>query len=192
MKFAFSTNAYRNFSIEYSIEMISSIGYSGIEIMCDIPHAYPPISDEKILSIKNTLKKNNMEISNLNGFMLCAIQDFHHPSWIEEDSNFRKQRIVHTINCIKLAKKLGVKTVSTEPGGPPTNASKNSQLELFAEGIDGIIPVAEEYIAVAPSHSSTSRRGPGLLNETSSQSNTSTPAAPKPMMPIGPSSASPR
>ena len=80
MKFAFSTNAYRNFSIEESIDSISEIGYSAIEIMCDIPHAYPPISDEKILSIKKSLKKNNMEISNLNGFMLCAIQDFHHPS----------------------------------------------------------------------------------------------------------------
>ncbi len=52
MKFAFSTNAYRNFSIEESIDSISEVGYSAIEIMCDIPHAYPPISDEKILSIK--------------------------------------------------------------------------------------------------------------------------------------------
>jgi len=102
MKFAFSTNAYRNFSIEESIDSISAIGFSAIEIMCDIPHAYPPISDEKILSIRKTLKKNNMEISNLNGFMLCAIQDFHHPSWIEEDANFRQQRINHTVNCLKL------------------------------------------------------------------------------------------
>ncbi len=164
MKFAFSTNAYRNFSIEESIDMISSVGFSAVEIMCDIPHAYPPISEQKILSIKKTLKKNNMEISNLNGFMLCAIQDFHHPSWIEEDANFRQQRINHTVNCIELAKKLGAKTVSTEPGGPPTNSSKNHQLELFAEGIDNVIPVAEENdvkLLIEPE--------PGLLIENSSE-----------------------
>jgi len=164
MKFAFSTNAYRNFSIEESIDSISEIGYSAIEIMCDKPHAYPPISDEKILSIKKSLKKNNMEISNLNGFMLCAIQDFHHPSWIEEDSSFRYQRINHTINCLELAKKLGVKTVSTEPGGPPTNSSKNNQLELFAQGINDVIPIAEKNnvkLLIEPE--------PGLLIENSSE-----------------------
>jgi len=144
MKFAFSTNAYRNYSLEESIDSISDAGYSAIEIMCDTPHAYPPISDEKISSIKNSLTKNDIEISNLNGFMMCAIQDFHHPSWIEEDQSFRQQRINHTINCLELAKKLGVKTVSTEPGGPPTNTSKNNQLELFAQGINDVIPIAEK------------------------------------------------
>ncbi len=164
MKFAFSTNAYRNFSIEESIDSISEIGYSAIEIMCDKPHAYPPISDEKILSIKKSLKKNNMEISNLNGFMLCAIQDFHHPSWIEEDPSFRQKRINHTINCLELAKKLGVKTVSTEPGGPPTNSSKNNQLELFTQGINDVIPIAEKNnikLLIVPE--------PGLLIENSSE-----------------------
>ncbi len=144
MKFAFSTNAYRNYSLEESIDSISEAGYSAIEIMCDTPHAYPPISDEKIRSIKKSLKKNNMEISNMNGFMMCAIQDFHHPSWIEEDPSFRQQRINHTINCLELANKLGVKTVSTEPGGPPTNSSNNDQLELFAQGINDVIPIAEK------------------------------------------------
>ncbi len=144
MKFAFSTNAYRNYSLEESIDSISEAGYSAIEIMCDTPHAYPPISDEKIRSIKKSLKKNNMEISNMNGFMMCAIQDFHHPSWIEEDPSFRQQRINHTINCLELANKLGAKTVSTEPGGPPTNSSNNDQLELFAQGINDVIPIAEK------------------------------------------------
>lgn len=164
MKFAFSTNAFRNYSIEQSINMISSVGYSGVEIMCDAPHAYPPISDEKILSIKNSLKNNNMEISNLNGFMLCAIKDFHHPSWIEKDSKFRQHRINHTVNCLELAKKLGAKTVSTEPGGPKTNSSKNSQLKLFKEGIDTVISIAEENdvkLLIEPE--------PGLLIERSSE-----------------------
>ena len=164
MKFAFSTNAYRHYSIEESIDSISKSGYSAIEIMCDTPHAYPPISDEKILSIKKSLEKNDMEISNLNGFMMCAIQDFHHPSWIEEDSSFRQKRINHTINCLELANKLGVKTVSTEPGGPPTKSTNHDQLELFARGINDVIPIAEKNnvkLLIEPE--------PDLLIEKSSQ-----------------------
>ena len=55
MKFAFSSNAFTNFSLIDSIKEISQVGYSGIEILCDIPHAYPPsLNHEKIDEIKNT------------------------------------------------------------------------------------------------------------------------------------------
>tara|TARA_Y100000590_G_scaffold361534_1_gene418249 strand:- start:6059 stop:6886 length:828 start_codon:yes stop_codon:yes gene_type:complete len=144
MKLAFSTNAYRNFSIEDSILSIKDAGYSAIELMCDTPHAYPPISDIEISKIKNTLEKNDMKISNLNGFMLCAIQDFHHPSWIEDSLEFRTKRIQHTKNCIILADKLNVKTVSTEPGGPITGIPKEKDLLLFENGIKELIPLLEK------------------------------------------------
>ena len=49
MKFAFSTNAYRQHSLEESIASIKNAGYSALEIMCDTPHAYPPLTDERIL-----------------------------------------------------------------------------------------------------------------------------------------------
>lgn len=143
MKFAFSSNAFRNFSLENTIEIIHDIGYSGIELMCDVPHAYPPLKKESIDSISNSLKKNNMEISNLNGFMLTAIQDFHHPSWIENEKKFRTMRIEHTKNCIKLAELLGAQTVSTEPGGPKTNQSRSKEIEHFENGINEVIPIAE-------------------------------------------------
>ena len=144
MKLAFSTNAYRDFSLESSILSIKNAGYSAIELMCDMPHAYPPISDMKISEIKNIFQKNEMVISNLNGFMLCAIQDFHHPSWIEDSLEFRAKRIKHTKNCIILADKLNVKTVSTEPGGPITGIPKEKDLLLFENGIREIIPLLEK------------------------------------------------
>lgn len=143
MKLAFSSNAYRNYTIEESIQSISDMGYSAIELMCDEPHAYPPLSMEKINSIKNTLHKHKMKISNLNGFMLCAIKDFHHPSWIEKNKTYRQQRIDHTKNCLKLAKDLEVGTVSTEPGGPPSDLKKHD-LELFEDGINEVLPIAEK------------------------------------------------
>ena len=51
MKLAFSSNAYRNYSIEECINSIHLAGYDAIEIMCDTPHAFPPQSG-KILKSK--------------------------------------------------------------------------------------------------------------------------------------------
>ena len=164
MKFAFSSNAYRNYSIEECIDSIHLAGYDAIEIMCDIPHAFPPISDEKINSITNCLQKNLMSISNLNGFMMNAIEDFHHPSWIEESQNYRQKRIEHTKNCLKLAHLLGAKTVSTEPGGPKTSQTSEKELELFQQGLLEVLPLAEELqicLLVEPE--------PDLLIENSNQ-----------------------
>jgi len=144
MKFSFSTNAYRAYTVEESIQSIASVGYDAVELMCDIPHAYPPLSKDKIQSIKKTLNETDMEISNLNGFMLCAIKDFHHPSWIEGDEIQRKKRIDHTKNCLQLARELNVKSVSTEPGGPPTNALRQKDLNLFIDGLNQVLPLAEK------------------------------------------------
>ena len=144
MKFAFSSNAYRNYSIEDTIDSIHDAGYSGIEIMCDIPHAFPPLKNEKINSIKKALDKNMMDISNLNGFMMKAIEDFHHPSWIEKSQVYRNKRIEHTKNCIKLASILKAKTVSTEPGGPKTWGNSKNELDIFEDGLHNVLPLAEE------------------------------------------------
>lgn len=164
MKLAFSSNAYRNYSIEDCIDSIHFAGYDSIEIMCDIPHAFPPLSNEKIQSIHNSLKKNSMSISNLNGFMMTAIDDFHHPSWIEESKNYRQKRIDHTKNCLYLASLLGAKSVSTEPGGPKTNQSSEKELEIFQEGLLEVLPLAEDlgvHLLIEPE--------PELLIENSSQ-----------------------
>jgi len=164
MKLAFSSNAYRNYSIEKCVDLIHLAGYDGVELMCDVPLAFPPLSDEKIKSIKDSLKKNSMSISNLNGFMMTAIEDFHHPSWIEESKNYRGRRIEHTRNCLKLANLLGASTVSTEPGGPKTSQTTEKELEIFQHGLLEVLPLAEElkiHLLIEPE--------PELLIENSNQ-----------------------
>lgn len=162
MKFAFSSNAFRHFSLEYAIKQIAKLRYDGIEIMCDIPHTYPPsLSESKIAEILLDIKSKDLQISNLNAFMLTAIEDFHHPSWIELDEERRKQRIHHTIDCIKLAKKFGAKNISTEPGGPLDKVKKEAAMDLFIDGINEVLPVAKKLgvkILVEPE--------PGLMLQT--------------------------
>jgi sugar phosphate isomerase/epimerase len=164
IKLAFSTNAFKRYSLEDSIREIAKEHYSGVEILCDIPHAYPPLfRNEQIRSLKKTLASSNIEISNLNAFTLYAIGDVYHPSWIEDS---REVRIEHTVDCIKLAKKLGAKHLSTEPGGPvpPQSADVNQLEKIFLDGLTRVAKVAEEEgikVLIEPE--------PGLLIENSKQ-----------------------
>ena len=110
MKLAFSSNAFKKYSLEYSIKAIAAIGYEGVELLCDIPHAYPPdFGEKRIQSVRNLLSSHSLQISNLNAFTLYAIGDVYHPSWIEESEKLRELRIKHTIDCLHLANKVGVK-----------------------------------------------------------------------------------
>jgi sugar phosphate isomerase/epimerase len=167
MKLAFSTNAFKKYSLEEAMRMIAEIGYEGIELLCDSPHAYPPTFHEKeIKSFKDQIAKFKLQISNLNAFTLYSITDVYHPSWIEDDKELRELRIIHTINCIKLAKKIGAKNLSTEPGGPINERITNVKYleKLFMEGLNRISPIAEEEnvkILIEPE--------PGLLLENSNQ-----------------------
>jgi len=167
MEFAFSTNAFKKFSLKDTINILSEIGYNGIEILCDIPHAYPKtLTNSDINELKQLLSKLKISISNLNAFTLFAIGDTHHPSWIENDFESRKMRIDHTLDCIKLARKLGVSNISTEPGGPVISQglSENELLRIFENGINEILKTAESEnvtVLVEPE--------PGLLIENSEQ-----------------------
>ena len=45
MKLAFSTNAYKQTTLEAAIDSIASIGYTGVELMADLHHAYAVLND---------------------------------------------------------------------------------------------------------------------------------------------------
>ncbi len=181
---AFSTNAFKRYSLEDSIREIAKLGYRGVEILCDIPHAYPPsFKEDQIRSLKKTLTYHNIEISNLNAFTLFAIGDTYQPSWI--DHSRREMRIQHTIECIRLAKRIGAKHLSTEPGGPvtippasqsqsPSSRAPSQQKqqfhdidrleEMFLDGLTKVAKIAEEEdikVLIEPE--------PGLLIENSIQ-----------------------
>ena len=95
-----------------------------------------------------------------------------HPSWIEDS---REMRIQHTIECIMLAKKMGAKHLSTEPGGPvtpsPTTTPPPQQPQdtslfekMFLDGVIRVAKIAEEEdikLLIEPE--------PGLLIENSTQ-----------------------
>src|SRR5262249_35359993 len=146
MKFAFSTNAYTRYSFAEAVRRLAAIGYRGVEIMADVPHAWPAgLLDEQKRAIRQTLADQQLAISNINAFMMNAIGDtrqrYWHPSWIEPDRYYRQIRIDHTRRSLTLARELGALCIPTEPGGPvEPGTSWSAALQLFVEGLK---PVAE-------------------------------------------------
>jgi sugar phosphate isomerase/epimerase len=149
MKLAFSSNAYLRYSIEETIARIASLGYTGIELLADVPHAWPAgLLEEQKQSIRDALEKHKLTISNINAFMMNAIADprqpYWHPSWIEPDPHYRAIRREHTKRALKLAADLGAPHITTEPGGPlPAGQSWSDAASVFYEELMPCIEVAE-------------------------------------------------
>jgi sugar phosphate isomerase/epimerase len=146
MVFGYSTNAFVNYSLLDSFERIARLGFAGVEIMCDRPHLYPPDYDEgKMTAVKDSLAKNGLHPTNLNSFTLFAVGDTYLPSWIEPEAERRRIRVNHTLACLEIADFIGCRNISVPPGGPlPKNVTRREALRLFHQGMDQVIPKAEE------------------------------------------------
>ncbi|MDC1143130.1 sugar phosphate isomerase/epimerase [Planctomycetota bacterium] len=144
-KLAFASNAMKRYSLDDAIDLVADAGYDGIEILLDIPHAFPPdVKDADVSRWREKLDARGLQVSNCNSFMLYGIEGCHRPSWCEKDPERRKLRVEHTRQCLHLAAKLGAPTISTEPGGPiDEGVTAEQAADWFEEGIRSVLPDAE-------------------------------------------------
>jgi sugar phosphate isomerase/epimerase len=170
MQLAYSSNAYLSFSIEEAIARIADLGYAGLELLADAPHAWPiDLTTDKKHAIRESLQRNGLGISNVNGFMMNALADprspYWHPSWIEPDRDYRVIRREHTKRVLHLAKELEAPSMQTEPGGPlARDQSRRAATDVFYDEIMPCIELAEDleiFLLIEPE--------PGLLIETFEQ-----------------------
>jgi sugar phosphate isomerase/epimerase len=170
MKLAYSSNAYRNFSIEETIARIAGLGFAGLELLADVPHAWPAgLLEGQKAAIRKSLERHELAISNVNAFMMNAVADprqpYWRPSWIEPDPHYRAIRREHTKRALHLAKELAAPSIQTEPGGPlEPGQSWRKAADLFYEEIMPCVELAERlevFLLVEPE--------PGLMIETFEQ-----------------------
>ncbi len=146
MVFGYSTNAFVKFDLFESVAKIANLGFRGVEIMGDRPHLYPPDFDlNNLTRLKKLLDQHQLTVTNINSFTLFAVGDTYLPSWIEPDQERRNIRIRHTLDSLEVARFLGCKNISVPPGGPlEASMSRPEAFKLFHEGLDQVIPTAEE------------------------------------------------
>jgi sugar phosphate isomerase/epimerase len=149
MKLAFSSNAYLRFPLEEAMQRIAAAGYVGMELLADVPHAWPAgLLEQQKQAIREGLKRHGLAVSNVNGFMMNAVADprqpYWHPSWIEPDPHYRAIRREHTKRALALAREVGAANLQTEPGGPlaPGQAWEDAA-RLFYDEFMPCVEVAE-------------------------------------------------
>jgi len=165
MQFAFSANAFQEYGPVETVDTLADIGYDGVELLFGGSHLHPDDTDENdVAAVANALDDSGLEISNCNAFMISA-EDFQHPSYIEEDAEYRQERVDYTCDALHLADAFDADSISIQPGGPiPLGKSREWGMETFAESVRELVPTAERLgvdVLVEPE--------PDLLIETSDQ-----------------------
>ncbi|HET6251808.1 MAG TPA: sugar phosphate isomerase/epimerase family protein [Tepidisphaeraceae bacterium] len=150
MKLAFSTNAYTRFPLLDAMQGIKDAGFAGVEILADVPHAYPPqITPELTKSVVKALARTGLAVSNVNcncsfGYWKHAPPEpYFEPSLISPNANYRDDRAEMIVKTLEFARDIGARNISitsgrTLGGMPPKKAAVQ-----FGESIRPILDRAD-------------------------------------------------
>jgi sugar phosphate isomerase/epimerase len=123
MKLAFSTNAYTRHSLTDALRGIKAAGFEGVEILADVPHAYPgTIDDEFTRSVRKALDDTGLAVSNINcnctfGYWKDAPPEpYFEPSLISPNPKHRQDRTELILRTLDFAKGVGAANVSITSG----------------------------------------------------------------------------
>lgn len=170
MQLAFSTNAYLRHGFREAARRIADLGYEGLELLADVPHAWPAgLLDVQKRAILDAMNETGLKFSNINAFMMNAVNDYRQPYWypsfIEPDKHYRRVRIDHTRRALSLCAELGAPHITTEPGGPLAEGqSRTAAIDMFVEALKPLAEHAHDVgvlLLIEPE--------PGLLLETTDQ-----------------------
>ncbi|MGE7975647.1 sugar phosphate isomerase/epimerase family protein [Bacillus cereus] len=160
MKLAFSTNAFTTYTLPEAISEIGKLGYKGVEILADVPHAFPPVhTADWVTDVRQEIEKYGLEVSNINGntaagfFPYSTGEPTFEPSLCNAREEVRNQRIKYTKQLIDLAVIVNAKNISITSGkclsgNPPDQAINhliNSLIEIMEYAERCEINVGIEY-----------------------------------------------
>src|SRR3989304_1057361 len=106
MKIGFFSNAFKHFSLEHTVNALSSLGYEGLELWCKGQHITPYDNAERTAYVKKLTSKNGLEI-----YALSAHLDF-----ITDNRELREENIRNFKKVIDLATSYGVEKIQTASG----------------------------------------------------------------------------
>jgi protein FrlC len=150
MKLAFSTNAYTRHSLFEALEGIKRAGFAGVEILADVPHAYPTQIDAKLTTqVSDVLAHLELAVSNINcncsfGYWKDAPPEpYFEPSIISPNPAHRADRIAMILRTLQFARDVGAANISITSGRmlggmPPEKAARQ-----FVESIKPILDRAD-------------------------------------------------
>ncbi len=164
MKFSFNTKIMRFHPLAEAVDLIARAGFQAVELMADRPHAFPKdLTADRISALNQCLAERKLKVSNLNSATVASLEGPHNPSWVDEDWQMREQRLLYTLDCLRLAAAIGVHQVSTQGAGPiPPGSTFRESFRLFVANLHRVLPLARKLgvkLLIEPT--------PGMLLENS-------------------------
>lgn len=151
MNLAFSTNAFTRFSLMEAIEAIGQIGYDGVEILADVPHAYPvKIDSDLTAQVAKSLHENKLTVSNVNvnctfGYWQDAPPEpYFEPSIISPIKRYREDRIAFIGKCIRFAKDIGARNISITSGRMLGAVDPSLAASHLRDSLERVLEIAEK------------------------------------------------
>ena len=151
MKLAFSTNAFTRFSLTDAITGIKKAGFSGVEILADVPHAYPPdITPDLTASVVRALQLTGLAVSNMNcncsfGYWKHAPPEpYFEPSLISPNPAYRADRTAMILKTLQFAREIGAENISITSGRMLGGMPPSKAVGQFTESIRPILDRAEK------------------------------------------------
>jgi sugar phosphate isomerase/epimerase len=150
-KCAFSSNAFLKATLLDAVRAVASIGYEGIEILADRPHAWlMDMTDDAIEVLRDELMLMGIRVSNVNANTASGYypdpppERIFEPSLSNPDPKLRLWRLNYTRKAVDLAARLGCPNVSITtgralPGCPPEKAE-----EHLIESLKDVLDYAED------------------------------------------------
>lgn len=152
MQLAYSTNAFTRFDLPESLRQIASLGFAGVEILCDRPHWFPGQVDRGALDeVKAILNETGLGVSNLNAntangyYSPSPPENVFEPALTNPDEKLRRWRENYTIEAVRLARGVGAQCVSVTSGRPTSACEPERSIAYFVESLVRICGVAADY-----------------------------------------------
>jgi len=147
---AFSTNAYTNFSLSEACDRIAAAGYEAVEILADVPHAYPlTYSEHQARLLKERLEGLGLRPVAINAntamgyFRPVPKALTFEPSLISVDEVQREDRIALIRRAMALANGLETPVVTITTGQPLSGEPAEVLRDRLWAGLEQVVQAAD-------------------------------------------------
>lgn len=140
MKICYSTNGFKNHSLNNSFEIISALGFQGVEVAITTEH-FPNLDLlNQAENLVKASKKHNIPITNLHaGEPFLLSKTAHYPSIITENKNERNKRIQFIKEVMELGNEIGCRNITITSGLLESTSNKENAWHILLESINRTI-----------------------------------------------------
>jgi len=151
MKLAFSTNAFTRHPLSEALKAIRQAGFAAVEILADVPHAWPDAMDSASISaIARQLQSLGLAVSNVNancsfGYWKDAPPEpYFEPSLISPNPAHRADRTRLILKTLDMARAIGAANISITSGRMLGGMPPDRAAAQFSESMKPILDRADQ------------------------------------------------